>query len=112
MKRLILLLSTLFWLGCPPQPDAPSPRPDPATDSELCGAMCDHIGPKGLKCEEGEPLYDSDLPGPVGEPNETCEAFCVKQQDAGAFLNPRCVMQAPTCDTIEHFRQMDCSVKK
>ena len=65
--------------------------------------MCNHL--KDLGCEEGEPLYNSDLPGPVDIPNQTCEANCVELQDKGFFVNPRCVTDAPQCDQIEDFRQ-------
>ena len=49
-------------------------------DTDQCGAMCLHIGPSGLKCPEGEPLYNSDLPGPKDVPNQSCEDWCKDQQ--------------------------------
>lgn len=113
-----LALAAMVALGCPREPQSPSPRPDPVTDSELCGAMCEHIGPKtaknpnALDCYEGGPVYDSDVPGPKDVPNVSCEDFCKKQQANGSFLNPRCVMKAPTCAAIEDYRAMDCSEKK
>lgn len=84
-----------------------SPNPIPAPDSDLCGAMCNHLVQLG--CEEGQPLYDSDLPGPRGIPNQSCEGFCQKQQKNGIFINPRCVMWASSCTAVEEMRQgKDC----
>lgn len=103
MRQLLLVLSAILVLvGCPTDP-AKSPNPIPAPDSNLCGAMCDYLVQLG--CEEGKPLYDSDLPGPRGVPNETCENWCIKTQDHGIFLNPRCVMKASSCLNIEEMRQ-------
>jgi len=93
-------------IGCiPPVPDktTPNPTPEPAELTE-CEAMCDHIGPTeegGLGCPEGEPVYDSDLPGPVGEPNQSCEDFCVQQEANGVSLNPECVAKVESCGQIE-----------
>lgn len=105
--KLFLLgsLVTLLLAGCP-RTDHIAPGPDviDVPDSDLCGKMCKHIGPEGLKCEEGEPVYDSDKPGPVGVPNTSCEEFCKMSQALGMPLNPRCVSLAPTCDAIEDFR--------
>lgn len=73
--------------------------------------MCQHIGPKaqgGLGCPEGDPVYDSDLPGPRGTPNKSCEQFCKDQQSNGVFINPRCVAQVKSCDEIEAARQRTC----
>lgn len=114
MRKLILVLATsVFVLGCPTTtPVSPQPRPVP--DSDLCGDMCKRIGPKtadnpnGLGCEEGEPVYDSNIPGEPGKPNLSCEAFCVQQQKIGVFINPRCVMQVKSCNEIEAARKKTC----
>ncbi len=77
----------------------------------MCDAMCKHIGPKsqgGLGCEEGNPVYDSDRPGPAGVPNKTCTDFCVEQQNNGVFINPRCVMKVKSCDEVEMARLKTC----
>lgn len=66
--------------------------------------MCEHIGPRGLNCEEGQAVYDSDVPGPKDVPNLSCEGFCVASQVRGFFVNPRCVLEAPSCDLIEVYR--------
>lgn len=70
--------------------------------------MCDHIGPEGLGCPEGEPVYDSDLPGPRGEPNQSCEDFCLKQEENGLGLNPECVAQVESCDQVDSAMQNGC----
>ncbi len=106
MRRAPLLLLT-FVAACNP---AASPNPTPAPDTSLCAPMCAHIGTGdgGLGCAEGDPLYDSTQPGPVGVPNETCTQFCVHQQNNGVFINPRCVMQVTSCAQIEAARQKTC----
>lgn len=101
-KLPLLVVLGISLSGCPMQ--APAPIDVDLPDTELCGAMCKHIGPEGLKCEEGEPVYDSDKPGPVGQPNTSCEEFCTTSQVRGAFMNPRCVVLAPSCDAIEPYR--------
>jgi hypothetical protein len=86
-----------------------SPNPLPAPDSDRCEPMCNYL--LQLGCDEGKPLYDSDKPGPVGVPNEQCPEWCVKQQANGVFLNPRCIMKAPSCLAVEAYRARrdDCS---
>lgn len=87
----------------------PAPSPIHLPDTAFCGDMCKHIGPKGLRCEEGDPLYDSDRPGPVNVPNMTCEEFCVLSQERGAFFNPRCVLKVKSCAEIEPARMKEPS---
>lgn len=106
----IVGLLAFLALGCPHQVDreAPSPAPIVPPDTDLCGKMCQHIGPKdkgGLGCEEGMPVYDSDKPGPKDVPNVSCEEFCRTSQDRGAFLNPRCVSLVKSCNDIESARK-------
>jgi hypothetical protein len=64
--------------------------------------MCKQL--RKLGCEEGQPVYDSDRPGPADVPNTTCEQFCVTAQERGAMINPVCVSKAPTCDAVETYR--------
>ena len=68
--------------------------------------MCDHL--RSLHCAEGQPVYDSDRPGPVGVPNETCEEFCQQEEQNGINLNTLCLSQVPTCDQIEEWRLKSC----
>lgn len=105
MRRSLLLI---LLLGCHPKPSPnppPGPTPDPDPAMSACEAMCQHIGPKGLGCEEGDPVYDSDLPGEPGVPNQSCTSFCEKQQENGLDLNPRCVARVQSCSEIETARQ-------
>lgn len=97
----ILSVVAIILVGCPTPGKSPNPIPVP--DTHMCGDMCNYLIQLG--CEEGKPLYDSDVPGPVGVPNESCEDWCVKQQGNGIFLNPRCVMKATSCLAVETMRQ-------
>jgi len=99
MRKLFLLL---LLIGCHPQP---TPIPTPGPVSSDCAVMCQHIGPESLGCEEGEPVYDSDLPGTPGVPNESCTEFCEKQQKNGLDVYPSCVAQVQSCAEIETARQ-------
>lgn len=95
-------------LACgPKKPVAPGPWPIQPSDSSECKAMCDHL--KSLPCEEGEDVYNSDLPGPRDVPNQSCTAWCEEMQSRGVFLNPRCVKQVPSCDAIEEYRTKTCT---
>jgi len=105
--RSIPFLFAVVLLGCPSGPP-PVPAPQPAPDSAYCGAMCAHIGPSGLNCPEGQPVYDSSLPGPANVPNESCTDFCARQEENGVFINPKCVAQVSSCADIEASRQKTC----
>lgn len=108
-RRLLPAVVGLLLLGCHPQDVKPTPPPDPNPTpvpvTSACESMCGTIGPDGLNCEEGRPIYDSDLPGPPGVPNESCSAFCEKQQENGLNLHPSCVAKVKSCDEIESARQ-------
>jgi hypothetical protein len=105
--KFLLVVGLLALSGCPKTVDreAPGPSPIKPPDTDLCGKMCAKIGPKGLKCEEGASVYDSDKPGPPDVPNTTCEDFCRTTQDRGAFLNPKCVALVKSCAEIEPARK-------
>lgn len=110
MKSIII---ALCLLGCACNQNIVNPTPKP--DSDVCVAMCQHIGPKvqgGLGCEEGNPVYDSDKPGPKDVPNESCREFCKITQDSGISMNPRCVLQVQSCDQIESARAKNPSTCK
>ena len=90
----------------------PIPQPVPQPDASYCAAMCVHIGPQGLNCPEGMPVYDSALPpsdGGWGAPNESCTDFCTRQQKNGVWINPKCVRLVTTCGDIEAARQKTCN---
>ena len=100
MKPYHLLVPCLLVLAsCPP---AVSPSPNPPPDTDQCSVMCAHL--QALKCEEGEPLYNNDIPGPKGVPNQSCTDNCTELQKKGLFLNPRCVATAPDCKQVEEYR--------
>jgi hypothetical protein len=105
--RAIVLAFAIVLTGCPKTTvqDPPTPSPLPPPDTDWCGQMCDHIGPKGLGCEEGKPVYNSDLPGPKDVPNQSCEDLCKELQGKGLFINPKCVTLVDQCSHIEAFRQ-------
>lgn len=109
MRITSLLFVALLAVACgaAKHPDAPGPRPVDVPDSNQCQAMCDHL--KELGCEEGQPLYNSDLPGPAGVPNQSCTDWCGEIQAKGTFLNPRCVKKAPFCEMIEEWRKKTCT---
>lgn len=106
MKHSSILLVVVLLLACPGarrDPVTPTPL---STDYENCTAMCDHLATLG--CEEGKSVYDSDRPGPQGEPNTTCAEFCITSQQRGADLYPFCVAKAPSCELIESYRVQSC----
>lgn len=103
--RLLPLLALSLVLGCKPTREAPSPNPPVPPDTNLCGPMCVHL--REIHCEEGQPFYDSDKPGPLDVPNTSCEEFCTSQQMAGVYVNPKCVAKVPACPDIEAWRKKD-----
>ena len=103
MVRVVTLL--LFTLSC--QVGPPAPAPIPPTDTDFCAPMCEHLSKLG--CEEGQPVYNSDLGGPVGVPNQSCTAFCEQVQEFGYFVNPRCVSQVTSCSDIADYQLRDPS---
>jgi hypothetical protein len=107
MKTHALVL-TVVLAGCwnpVMQQDPATPSPLPPPDTNMCSKMCDHLGAKGLNCEEGKPLYNNDLPGPKDVPNQSCADNCTELQGKGLFLNPKCVSIVDKCENIEAARQ-------
>lgn len=104
MPRIALLsLLVLLTVSCPSVP--PVPPPNPPTDTEYCEVMCEHLHQLG--CEEGEPVYNSDIEGPVDIPNQNCTDFCADLQGSGYFVNPKCVALVENCEQIEEFRELE-----
>lgn len=96
-----VLPPVLLLIGCLQQP--PVPPPTPPVDTNMCDEMCNHL--QTLGCEESKPVYNNDLPGPVGVPNQSCDDNCRELQAKGYFVNPRCVATVLVCDAIEAYRQ-------
>lgn len=112
MKSCLAILVVLAATCDNNRRDPPSPSPLDPPNTDDCAAMCDHL--EALGCEEGQPVYDSDVEGPVDVPNTSCEEFCRRSQQRGAFLNPRCVSTVLTCSQIEDYRSRDpetCTVR-
>lgn len=103
----ILAVLALVLAACPmsADPSRPTPPPNEPTGTEACEAMCTNLA--GLGCEEGGPVYNSDLPGKEDVPNQTCEEFCIEIQTRGVFLNPRCLATVKDCSEIEDARLRD-----
>lgn len=104
MRTLPFVVVFVALVGCKTQGTTPNPVSPPDTD--LCGAMCDHLAVLG--CEEGKPVYDSDRPGLAGVPNMSCTEFCQDQQAKGTYINPRCVLKVEKCADIEPARKLTC----
>lgn len=117
---LALILASTLLVGCPPvgpdpvtppnpspnpNPEPNPPRPDPAPSSDPTAAMCAHL--QKLGCEEGESVYNDDLPGPVDVPNQSCTDFHKDLAKDGINVNPKCVRRTPSCRDIESYRAMD-----
>ena len=100
-----LLAAALLW-GCPQQePEIPAPPPTPASDPTFCEEACSAWAKLG--CEEGEDLYNSDLEGEPGVPNQSCTEWCQEMQDRQSALNPKCTRLVDSCDQIEDYRLKD-----
>jgi len=102
MRVLLLLLTSILVFGCPKSKDDPADTD--GGDATPCERMCTHF--RALECAEGDDFYDSDVSGPVGVPNTTCEEFCESQMTLGVDLNVECAAKAPTCEEIEAYRAM------
>lgn len=102
-----MVLASFLAFACSGVASRVPPPPNPPQDTDLCQAMCEHL--MAIGCEEGKPLYNSDLPGPVDVPNQSCSDNCKELQTKGFFFNPKCVIDAPTCDQIEPYRERDSS---
>jgi len=113
----ILLVSSLLC-GCgscdPQDPVVPEPPPGPASDPTYCAEACQTW--QTLGCEEGNAVYNSDLPpggaGGATAPNQSCVDWCHELQDRKAAINPKCTRLVVRCDQIEEYRlrnpETDC----
>jgi len=90
MRHIILALA-LLATACPP---GPVPVPE-VEDTELCGAAGDNV--KKLQCKDraGDPMW-------VNKNGETFKEICERvQEKGGVFMNPKCVMNATSCDEVK-----------
>lgn len=78
-------------MGCPTTPPLPPPPPPPE-DTELCKAAEERLEELGCKDREGNPMW-------VNKKSERFEETCRIIQEEGLIsINPRCVMEAESCD--------------
>ena len=118
MPRFTIILVAFFLVGCPlvegPDPKTPpQPAPTPSLDpndpeprvQDPIAKMCLHLQEMG--CEEGEDVYNDDVPGPVDVPNQNCTEFHKGLEKEGININPYCVLRSPDCESIEDYRAQD-----
>lgn len=105
MRAQILVVLTLA--GCVPlEPtNDPSPTIKDPPNTDLCDSMCNQL--KKLGCEEGNPVYNDDLPGPKDVPNQSCGDFCRTLQKQNISVNPKCVRDITVCSQVEDYRAKD-----
>lgn len=118
-KFSYLIIATLLVniLGCPAVDEKQkAPQPDPGAEVK-CRAACDRIGPKGLNCEEGQPIVMKETCSADGgsrcKPPASCAAgkcvvdcvtFCVETTAAGAGISPECVSRVKSCAELDACR--------
>lgn len=105
----IIVISMIF-VGCRQEPGV-TPQPPVVTDQMLCPVACEHIGAKGLNCEEGQPVdmkiacketIDCKKGTCVAETcHVSCEQVCIDTENAGVWLDPGCVSNISSCDQID-----------
>lgn len=107
-QKICVLLVVFGVFGC--SKSLPSPPPKPPTPPTVLEGMCQHL--RDLGCEEGLPVYNDDLPGPLDVPNQSCEDFHADLEKEGIKVNALCVSRVRSCDEIEDYRAKapaDCS---
>ena len=76
-----------------------------------CESACDHIGPKGLNCEEGKPLdmkstciVSKDCGEGIdcigGRCMASCAKFCTDTVLLGVNITPKCIANVKSCEQI------------
>lgn len=106
MKKLFAILPFVFMFACAHCGESIKPTPLPP-DIHMCKVACDHIGPEGLNCPDGQPIdmLFPDKNGCEDGVNETtcvsCEKFCKDTMNQRVWLEPTCVSQIVSCDQIE-----------
>lgn len=86
LTTMFLLAFSLSMLAahCDPPPVVIVPP-----DTDKCPEACANL--QVLGCEEGDPLPDG----------LTCTEFCVRTQNQGAWLDPKCLASVTSCEDIE-----------
>ena len=113
IKKACVAMAVISMIisGCP-KSTLVSPMPPIVTDQDMCQAACDHIGPKGLNCEEGKPIVSHVTCTQPAEcaANEYCEGgfckvsctqFCIETENQGVWLDPVCVAKVAKCSDID-----------
>lgn len=109
---LIVLSSMLVASNCHNNRGIPRPAPFTEDDPSFCAAGCEHIGPEGLGCPEGELLVYPNDECSVSEDcavgdcvqgycAETCEQFCVASIENGRWMGAECWQTIKECSEIE-----------
>lgn len=101
-------------LGCPVIEEKQGPLRNDSGGEAKCRAACEHIGPKGLDCEEGRPIVmkeSCNLDGgsrckapatcAAGKCVVDCVTFCIETQSSGAGITPECVARVKSCAEID-----------
>ena len=100
-----------IFLGCPRTTEI-TPTPPEINDQAMCKVACDHIGPEGLRCDEGLPIdmgkacladtqCDTHQLCSAGRCIVTCERFCIDTENNGVWLDPTCVSTVKSCSEID-----------
>ena len=113
LSAVTMVLIAVNIFGCPKTFTGVTPQPPEVTDQAKCKEACDHIGPKGLNCEEGMPIdmkklckvdVDCDTNqtcNVAGHCEVSCERFCIDTENQGVWLDPVCVAGVKTCSEID-----------
>ena len=87
---LLLPLFALMALDCNPKPTPVSPRPTPVVqDTEQCLSAEKHL--EELKC----------IKHTFTPEGKSFSLFCQETQNAGVFLNPKCLATVNSCDQVD-----------
>jgi len=110
-KAVAFLFISMFIPGCP-QTTRITPQPPVVTDQAMCPLACEHIGPTGLKCEEGNPIDMKKACNDTADCMKgaecfakkcivSCTQFCIDTENVGVWLDPGCVAGVTSCNEIE-----------
>lgn len=84
---IMVLITSLF--SCKLEPVYPA-RPTPVvTDTNYCKVAEEHL--LSLSCEVAKPT----------KKEVVFEEFCKQTQQAGVFINPKCLSEVKTCEEVD-----------